>query len=213
VAIQAVLFDADGVLIHPWRFARYLERDHAITPEMTRGFFDGVFEECLVGRADLKQVLPPFLVEWGWDGSLEQFVETWLEVEHAVDERVAEVVRALRRDGFVCCLATSQERHRAEYMLAEMGLGDLFDRLFFSFAMGCHKPEPSYYAHVEEALDMKGESLLFWDDSQKNVEAARERGWRAEVYTTFESFAIELLGYLPGASLPSARDRDEYGGD
>jgi hypothetical protein len=47
---KAILFDADGVVIFPWRFARHLAREHGITPEMTRGFFQGVFEDCLVGK-------------------------------------------------------------------------------------------------------------------------------------------------------------------
>jgi putative hydrolase of the HAD superfamily len=212
MTIQAVLFDADGVLIHPWRFARYLELQHGITPTMTRGFFDGIFGDCLVGRADLKRVLPPFLQEWGWEDSPEQFVQTWLEVEDAVDERVAEVVRTLRRAGYVCCLATSQERYRAEYMQVEMGLGELFDRLFFSYAMGCQKPEPDFYLRVEMDLGVGGESILFWDDSERNVEAARERGWWAELYLDFERFLEKLEEYPPGATLLSAGAGDQKGG-
>jgi FMN phosphatase YigB (HAD superfamily) len=44
MAISAVIFDADGVVIFPWRFARYLEQEFNITREMTRGFFRGLSE-------------------------------------------------------------------------------------------------------------------------------------------------------------------------
>ncbi|MCB0139116.1 MAG: hypothetical protein KDE50_04325, partial [Caldilineaceae bacterium] len=66
MAIKALLLDADGVVIFPWRFAQYLAREHGITPAQTRGFFGGVFLDCLVGRADLKEELPPFLAQWNW---------------------------------------------------------------------------------------------------------------------------------------------------
>jgi putative hydrolase of the HAD superfamily len=203
--IKAVIFDADGVAIFPWRFARYLEREHGITPEMTRLFFRGIFDDCLVGKADLKDVLPPFLQEWGWGGSLDEFVSSWIETEDAVDDRVIKVVRTLRSSGLTCCLATSQEQYRAQYMKTTMGFAAIFDRLFFSCELGCQKPDPAYYELIERDLGMEGKKILFWDDSVRNVESARKQGWNAEVYTGFERFdkAIgEYLGYEGGGQCP-----------
>jgi putative hydrolase of the HAD superfamily len=196
VAISAIIFDADGVVIFPWRFARYLEQEFNITPEMTRGFFRGVFEDCLVGNEDLEKVLPPFLSSWGWPQSVDDFITVWLEVENAVDGRVVEVIRALRRSGFTCCLATSQEQHRAEYMRCEMGFSEIFDRLFFSHRLGYQKPEDDFYRLIEESLGLEGPEMFFWDDAVVNVRAARERGWNAELYAGFESFQGKLAEYL-----------------
>jgi putative hydrolase of the HAD superfamily len=200
--IRAVLFDADGVVIFPWRFARHLAREREITPEMTHGFFHGVFEECLVGRADLKQVLPPFLRQWGWHGSVDDFVAIWLEMENAVDGRILALIRALRGSGLSCCLVTSQERYRAEYMRATMGFAELFDRLFFSCELGCQKPDHAYYQIVETELGLEGQEILFWDDSAVNVASARRWGWNAEVYTEFETFEKRLGEYVPKTALP-----------
>ena len=193
---EAVILDADGVVIFPWRFAHHLERAHGITPEMTRPFFRGVFEECLVGKADVREVLPPFLDQWGWKGSVDDFMTSWLETEDAVDDRVIEVVRRLRRCGVTCCLATSQERNRAEYMKTAMGFLAEFDKLFFSCEMGCQKPDHRYFEAIERDLGLVGESILFWDDSAVNVESARERGWNAEMYTGFEVFEKRLGNYV-----------------
>ena len=58
--IRAVLFDAGGVIVHPYRFRAWPGREHAITPAMTVPFFDGVFSrQCLVGQADLADALRP----------------------------------------------------------------------------------------------------------------------------------------------------------
>jgi putative hydrolase of the HAD superfamily len=196
VPIEAVIFDADGVVVFPWQFSRYLEQEHGITPEMTRAFFRGVFNDCLIGKLDLKEALQSVLPEWGWQQSADDFVAVWLEVENAVDTRVIDVIRILRRAGLICCLATSQERYRAEYMATVMGFAEIFDQLFFSCKLGCQKPDHVYYDTVARSLDLEERSILFWDDSQSNVESARECGWNAEVYTDFAAFEEKLSAYL-----------------
>jgi len=197
VFIQAVIFDADGVIIFPWRFARHLEHEYKITREMTREFYRGVFEDCLIGKLDLKEVLAPFLPKWGWTRSVDDFVATWLKTENAVDERIVGVIRSLRQAGIKCCLATSQERYRAEYMMTAMRFSEIFDGLFFSYSLGCQKPDPAFYESITRGLGLKGHHVLFWDDSRPNVESARRCGWNAEVYTDFEDFTGKLAAYLP----------------
>lgn len=193
--IRALLLDADGVVIHPYRFARYLAQEHGITREMTAPFFRGVFEECLAGRADLRQVLPPFLLAWRWPGTLDEFVQTWLDVENAPDEAVIEIVRSIRASGILCGLATSQEHYRAAYMARQMRFAEIFDRLFFSSDLGYVKPDRAYFEAITAALKQPPSGILFWDDDRANVEAARQAGWQAEVYDGVESFRRRLADY------------------
>ncbi|MBN2499283.1 MAG: HAD-IA family hydrolase [Anaerolineales bacterium] len=193
MVIKAICFDADGVVVNPQlQFAKHLDEKYNISPEMTRGFFRGIFNDCLVGKANLPDVLPPFLSDWGWESSVAEFIRTWLQTEHIVDERLMVSIQVLRQKGIVCCLATSQEHNRAEYMKAEMGFQDLFDQLFFSCEIGWQKPAPGFYAHIEKTLAIKKEKILFWDDSLKNVAAARARGWQAEQYTGFDAFKSKM---------------------
>lgn len=213
MTIKAVIFDADGVVVFPWRFARYLEQEHGITPTMTRPFFRGVFEDCLIGKVDLKEALPPFLSKWGWKQSVDDFVTTWLEVENAVDHRVVDVIYDLRQSGLTCCLATSQERYRAKYMTTVMGFSEIFDELFFSCVLGCQKPDHAYYEMIARSLNLKGESILFWDDSTSNVESARECGWNAEVYIDFEGFKERLGTYTRHSPTQITRQSPVTGDD
>ena len=197
VQMTVVLFDGDGVLIEPRRFARYLEREHNLTGEVTRAFYGGVYGKCVVGQADLKEVLPPFLSEWGWKHTLDDFLQRWFEEDSVVDQRLIAYIQTLRSRGIRCSLATNQEYYRGEYMRKQMRFGDLFDDLFFSAAIGFKKPEQGFYAHVTQALKSTGEKILFWDDEQVNVEGARAYGWRSERYVRFEEFLSRLTEYLP----------------
>ncbi|MGI4789684.1 MAG: HAD-IA family hydrolase [Janthinobacterium lividum] len=196
MSIRAVIFDADGVIVFPWRFGEHLSREYQITQEATQAFFQGKFTECLVGKANLSHVLPSYLEEWGWSGSVEEFMQLWFTVEDAIDVRVLDAAETLRDAGLVCCLASNQEQHRADFMRTSIGFSGQFDVLFFSCEIGFKKPDDRFYAAVEAALGLTGNEIAFWDDTRSHVEAAQKRGWAAELYTGYDGFsrqARELL--------------------
>lgn len=196
--ISAVIFDADGVMVHPWRFQAYLRETHAISPEVTSDFFSGIFLECLTGRADLKEVLPSYLDKWDWPFTLQRFLDIWHEVEHATDSYMVGVVAALKEKGLLCALASNQERYRAEYMREQMGFSSLFDYTFFSSDLGTMKPETDYYHIISERTGIPGEEILFFDDSKGAVEGALSAGWNAIHFTGRTSLEEAFLKHLPG---------------
>jgi putative hydrolase of the HAD superfamily len=197
VTIKAICFDADGVVVNPqMQFSKHLEKEYGISPVMMESFFRDAFNDCLAGRVNLEDVLPVFLADWGWKGSTREFINTWLSTENVVDHRVTNLVENLRHNGVICCLATNQEKNRAKYMKAEMGFADMFDHLFFSCELGLQKPHHAYYQYIERTLDLRKNAILFWDDSRKNVESAREFGWDAEIYTDFNQFEEKLKEYV-----------------
>ncbi len=54
-----------------------------------------------------------------------------------------------------------------------------FKKRFYSQRLGALKPEPAIYEQVEKHVQETPDQLLFIDDLQPNVEAARARGWQA----------------------------------
>ncbi len=50
-----------------------------------------------------------------------------------------------------------------------------------SHEVGAVKPSPKIYAALEAATNLEGRALLFFDDRQDNIDAARARGWHAEL--------------------------------
>ena len=115
-------------------------------------------------------------------------MQLWFSVEDAVDLRVLATAKALRSAGFVCCLASNQEPHRAKYMQEAMGFSADFDHLFFSGLLGMKKPEARFYETIETTLDLSGEQIALWDDSPSHIETAKQRGWQAQLYVGYDEF-------------------------
>src|SRR5262245_31957446 len=105
--ITTIIFDADGVLINGERFSDVLARDFEVDHEKEREFFTTKFQECLVGKADLKEAVEPYLPTFGWKGTAEELLEYWFKAEHSLNETLMDDVRRLRRRGVRVVLATN----------------------------------------------------------------------------------------------------------
>lgn len=188
--IKAILFDVDDVLIRARRmFSVNLEREYGIPIEKTSLFFNGPFKECLIGKANLKKAIEPYLKEWGWQKGVDALIEYWFKSESNIDQPLVEYIQDLRGKGMKCCLATNQESYRVEYMLHTMGFAHSFDKAYASAHLGYVKPDLEFFARVCEDLDgVKKEEILFWDNTPVNIEGAKAFGIQAELYTTFEDF-------------------------
>lgn len=54
-----------------------------------------------------------------------------------------------------------------------------FDYVWFSFEIGAVKPNDEIYAFAEKHSGIKPENILFFDDGEQNIAAAKARGWHA----------------------------------
>jgi putative hydrolase of the HAD superfamily len=191
--IKALLFDVDGVLVNGERFSVHLERNYGIDQNKTIAFFKGEFKECILGKKDLKKILPKYLKSWGWKKSVEDFLNYWFKSEHSINEELMDYIKKLKHKGFQCYIATNQEKYRIEYLLDKMGFADNFDKIYASSHLGFKKPDLKFFEKLFTDLkNIEKDEILFWDNSIINVEAAQEFGIKAELYTDFADFENKM---------------------
>ena len=176
--IEAVLFDADGVLQQEVEGGRdkIACLDGSATPN--EAFLQDFFRAempCMRGDADMADTIAEVLKKWDSPFSVEHAIETHTKIVTMNPESI-EVVRSLRKSGVPAYLATNQHEYRAQYMSEVFGYADLFDGEFYSCRMGAMKPDPNYFHAVLKSLPYRPEQLLFIDDRDRNVAAARSVG-------------------------------------
>lgn len=199
--ISTVLFDADGVLQFAGPLYEHFEGRYGWSAERLHQFFDHLFRERpdhdggLTGEGDLLAVLRVALPEWGWTEPAERFLRDWLTLGAVPDPAALAVVAALRRHGVRCALASNQNPVRARFMDDELGYRERFDERFYSAALGYAKPDPAYFRSVLAVLGTEPDLVLFIDDSEANVDAARGCGLHAELHRPGDRLADTLAAY------------------
>jgi 2-haloacid dehalogenase len=70
---------------------------------------------------------------------------------------------------------------------------DMFADVVVSGEERCAKPDPRIYAIAERRFGYPPQALFFIDDNPGNVATARDRGWRACLFTDADALEAELV--------------------
>jgi putative hydrolase of the HAD superfamily len=193
---KCIIFDADGVVINSEMFSAQYQKQFGLSSEKMLPFFRGIFRDCIIGKADLKVVIQPYLKEWEWNGTVDEFLQFWFKAEHHIDQKIIELITILRNKNLKCYLATNQEKYRIEYMKNDMGFNDIFDYIFSSTEIGYKKPEQEFYEFIFSWINkMDGiskEEIFYVDDSQEAVNAANEFGINSHLYINYDDFIKQI---------------------
>ncbi len=158
--------------------------------------------------AILREIAPPGDAASGEDGISRRLFEldtaAWTRIRTEVVDWAVELRAAGIRTGILSNMPT-------EVLAAIQGklawLGE-FSPAVYSCRLGLIKPDPAIYRVLIEEIALAPESILFLDDREENVEAARALGLESEQFESLEQIlpiARERYG-LPGGPAVAGRD-------
>jgi putative hydrolase of the HAD superfamily len=172
--------DADGVLQDlPGGWHAAME---PYLGERTQEFLHQTWADelpMLAGEGDYLPLLAATLQEYGVLAPVDEvYAAVWTNI--VVIEESIGIVRALRRSGYGVHLATNQECYRGAHMRTVLGYDDLFDVSCYSYDLGVAKPDPEFLTKAARRIGADVSTILFVDDTARNVDGARQAGMAAE---------------------------------
>ncbi|MCA9356620.1 HAD-IA family hydrolase [Candidatus Nomurabacteria bacterium] len=182
--MKALLLDADGVVLGKGEyFSIHLARVQGVPEETVTEFFRKEYLLCQAGKADLKEVIEPYLEKWNWESGVEELLSYWFELDFTINETLSLQVKELRQKGVECFMASNNEQYRAEYIQKVLEEKDVLDGFFFSSRLGVSKSDPKFFEAVLQELNLPGEEVCFVDNEEKNLAAARAAGIESYLFS------------------------------
>lgn len=174
--VAHVLLDADGVLQHvPDDWRGRLERLLGVDWEVVATQVWEAEKPALRGEGDFLVAMAEVLHRNASPTTAEALhAEVWRAID-VVATSLALVPR-LRAAGYGVHLGTNQHAQRAAIMRTDLGYDELFDVSVYSCDLGVKKPDPAYFRRAADLIGVDPIAVLFVDDREDNVEAARSVG-------------------------------------
>ncbi|WP_457186604.1 HAD-IA family hydrolase [Nocardioides sp. P5_E3] len=203
MAIRAVVLDIGGVLevVDDDAFPAPAERRLGLAPGSIAGGLAGLPGDAVVGEVTEQQVRAEWqralalddrqvdaLLDdfWRWYvGTLDRELFDWF-----AGQRPARLAAILSNSG-----PGARERERFH------GFEDVTDDIVYSHEVGLAKPDPAAYEIVTQRLGIEAGEVLFLDDVEANVVAARALGWHAVLHRDTSSSIAEMERVIEAADV------------
>jgi len=119
----------------------------------------------------------------------------WLESIPSAIEGTVEILQGLVAQGRDVTALTNFNQDLFQLTVPAYPFLQLFRGVTVSGERRLVKPDPAIYAHHAEAFGLEPAATLFFDDVDKNIEAARAAGWNAEIFRDPEGMRADLARY------------------
>lgn len=182
--IKLVCFDLGGVIIRLCQ--TWQERCCAAGLELRRPELwdkidparEALFMQYMTGQItgiDFSHKLSEHIDQIYSPSEIVDILDAWLVDEY---EGLSQIVDQLHEIGMdTAALSNTTHEHWAR--MNEFPTVLRLKNLFPSHEIGLNKPDHAIYIHLEKSLGYSGKEILFFDDTQENVDAAVKLGWQA----------------------------------
>ena len=196
--VEALLFDLGNVVIDI-DFGRALRAwaRHSRLPldeVRTRFRMDEAYERHERGEIDAAAYFGYLRRMLELDATDDDIAAGWNAIFTGEIAQTVQLIRSVRTRIPCHAFTNSNPTHQAAWTAAYPAAIGAFGRVFVSSELGLRKPERAAFGAVAGALGLDPAAILFFDDTEKNVDGARAAGLQAVHVRAPADVACALAG-------------------
>ncbi|HKI73996.1 MAG TPA: HAD family phosphatase [Pseudomonadales bacterium] len=179
--IEVILFDLGGVLVELTGVGTMMAWSRLDEDEIWhRWLTSRTVRQFESGRSRTEDFARDMVAEFDLETTPEAFIEAFIAWPRGLFDGTIELLDSLSGRYHLSCLSNTNHLHWARFERETKLLSSLHSH-FASHQLGMMKPDIEIYTHVIEQLGVQPARILFLDDNQMNVDAARSAGMHAEL--------------------------------
>lgn len=204
--ITNVVFDFGGVIapadlsivINKFKALGLANIENYLNMVRQQGFF-GDFETGLIDKEEFRVLVGK---EIGREVTMEECRDAYMGFFSSIPEANLSLMRRLRSEGYRLSLLSNTNPFIIEWSMSKEfdghghSLDEYLDSFYLSYELKVMKPDERIFRLMLEAENVAPEQVLFIDDGQKNVEAARKIGLNVIQAANGEDWTPAVLRFL-----------------
>jgi HAD superfamily hydrolase (TIGR01509 family) len=176
--IRVLLFDLGGVLIELNDLSTLLQlngHEMLVNTRWPEWISSPAAREFEMGISTKEQFANKYIEETNLPIKPNEFLNAFTQLPKGLYADAHRLIERCRDRYFIACLSNTNSLHW-QRLTREMGIDDMFDQYFASHLTGKLKPDRESFEHVLQSLNCDPPAILFLDDNEINVNAARSVG-------------------------------------
>lgn len=186
--IKAIIFDLNGVFLKSEYLTNRIEEKFSIPSDESLSVLkESLKETRLNSNVKIFKYWVDLFKKYKVKITESEFLSFWFSGERLVNDFVL-LSQELRKKGLKVYIFSNNFKERTEYY--RENFKDIFsnvDNAFFSWETGYVKSDPKAYTNLLSIIKVKPDEILYFDDSEENVQLAKSLGIKAYVYKDFNS--------------------------
>jgi FMN phosphatase YigB (HAD superfamily) len=190
-----IVLDVGGVLVDfdlKALFATLSKRRGEKVTAPSLATLDTLFLPVQTGKSSLEDIIPEINASLGVSITPDEWRDLLCSIFTGEVPGMKEMLREIKNDFFLLALTNTIEAHWT-FLLMTYEILKLFDGYIVSYKEGVAKPDPAIYQTVVDRYCDGRLPFFHTDDTPEYVEAARQMGWRSEVFRSPLQFKNEVL--------------------
>jgi putative hydrolase of the HAD superfamily len=197
--IEAFVFDLGGVVLDidfDRVFANWARSSGLPESVVRERFqFDEAYEQHERGELSAANYHRSVSERLGVELSFDDWKRGWNDLFLGLIPDTLRLVEGLASRYPVHGFTNTNETHRLEWFERFPQLATAMHSIFISSRIGLRKPEAAAFEHICDAIDVRPEQILFFDDTLANVEGARAAGLQGVHVRSAHDVVEALTGY------------------
>jgi len=188
--IEVYLFDLGGVLIDidPLKTIEAFSQLglSQLHDQINHGHHSGLFKQLETGQISDDDFISAIRKQLRYPYPISDVIDAWNKMLiHFPVERI-QILKQLKKEKPVYLLSNTNGIHRdyfTKMTTQHSEFEDLFTQVFYSYQLGCSKPDSEPFLKVIQETGLKPERTLFLDDSLANLATAKKIGFQTYFIT------------------------------
>ncbi len=190
MAIKAVIFDLNGVLLVSRPLSERLAEKTGKTSDEIYGVMKPILKEVRNPERRGHEVWEP--LQKATSMERDELLEYFFSGE-SIDRVMLDFANILKSRGLKIFILSNNFKERTLYYREHFPeLFEMAEKCYFSWETGFVKPDPMAYRNLLEENNLKGEECVYIDDSEENLEVAKEFEIRGIKYESREQVMEEI---------------------